>query len=142
MVPALGMSHTRHRRGVDVLVTTGDNICPDGLPARAAAARTRPYGWVDRAGVDVLASLGNHDRLTRGGEPTADLLGIPAPWYHRRVGAVDVIVLDASRPTEPAQTDFLRGALAASHAPWQIVVFHEPMLSCARHGSTPEVQAA
>jgi hypothetical protein len=47
--------------------------------------------------------------------------------------------LDANRPTDPAQLDFLRRALITSTAPWRIAVFHQPAYSCSRHGSTPEV---
>ena len=112
---------------------------------RLSTSRRRgpiPYGWVQDAGIPVIASLGNHDRETDGGAQVADELGMPADWYVRRVGPVDVIVLDVGQVADPAQTTFLHDALASSTAPWQVVVFHEPVYSCSKHGSTPEVQAA
>ncbi|MEO8476786.1 MAG: metallophosphoesterase [Actinomycetota bacterium] len=128
--------------GFEGFVTTGDNVYPSGSPDRFAAAWTDPYGWIPDAGIPVLASLGNHDRETDAGAQVADELGMPADWYVRRVGPVDVIVLDAGQVADPAQTAFLHDALTASAAPWQIVVFHEPVYSCSKHGSTPEVQDA
>jgi 3',5'-cyclic AMP phosphodiesterase CpdA len=132
-----------HQQGsFDALVTTGDNVYSDGSPEHFQDAWIDPYGWVQDAGIPVIASLGNHDRETDGGAPVAGLLGMPADWYVRRIGPVDVIVLDVGQVGDPAQTTFLHDALTSSTAPWQIVVFHEPVYSCSKHGSTPEVQAA
>lgn len=128
--------------GFEGLVTTGDNVYPDGSSGHFAEAWTDPYGWVPEAGIPVIASLGNHDRETDAGAQVADELGMPADWYVQRVGPVDVIVLDFGQVADPDQAAFLHDALTASAAPWQVVVFHEPVYSCSKHGSTPEVQDA
>ena len=128
--------------GFEGFVTTGDNVYPSGSPDKFAASWTDPYGWIPDAGIPVIASLGNHDRETDAGAQVADELGMPADWYVQRVGPVDVIVLDVGQVADPAQTTFLHNALTSSTAPWQVVVFHEPVYSCSKHGSTPEVQAA
>ena len=128
--------------GFDALVTTGDNVYPDGSAGHLQEAWTDPYGWVQDAGIPVIASLGNHDRETDAGAQVADALGMPADWYVQRIGQVDVIVLDVGQVADPDQTAFLHDALTASAAPWQVVVFHEPVYSCSKHGSTPEVQDA
>ncbi|MGZ8662688.1 MAG: metallophosphoesterase family protein [Actinomycetota bacterium] len=132
-----------HQQGTfDALVTTGDNVYPDGSAEHLQEDWTDPYGWVQDAGIPVIASLGNHDRETDGGAQVANALGMPADWYVERVGPVDVIVLDVGQLTDPDQTAFLHEALTSSAAPWQVVVFHEPVYSCSKHGSTPEVQTA
>jgi tartrate-resistant acid phosphatase type 5 len=132
----------RQRGDFAALVTTGDNVYPDGGAAHLQEDWTDPYGWVQDAGIPVIAALGNHDRETDGGALVADALGMPADWYVQRVGPVDVIVLDVGQIEDPGQTAFLHQALTSSTAPWQIVVFHEPVYSCSKHGSTPEVRAA
>lgn len=128
--------------GFDALVTTGDNVYPDGSAGHLQEAWTDPYGWVQDAGIPVIASLGNHDRETDGGAQVADALGMPADWYVQRIGPVDVIALDVGQIDDPDQTAFLHDTLTASTAPWQVVIFHEPVYSCSKHGSTPEVQDA
>jgi acid phosphatase len=128
--------------GIDALVSTGDNVYDSGNPAQFAGAWLRPFGWVRARGVPVVAALGNHDIETDGGAPVMRLLGMPGPWYTRRVGPVELLVLDANDPTNPAQLRFLHDALARSTAPWRVAVFHQPIYSCSHHGSTPAVDAA
>jgi 3',5'-cyclic AMP phosphodiesterase CpdA len=124
---------------VNALVTTGDNVYESGSPTRFAEAWEGPFGWVSVEGIPVVATLGNHDVETQGGAPVMGLLDMPSRWYTRRIGPVEFIVLDANRPTDPRQLDFLRRAVATSTARWKIAVFHQPAYSCSRHGSTPEV---
>jgi hypothetical protein len=124
---------------INALVTTGDNVYESGAPARFDEAWHGPFGWLSAEGVPVVATLGNHDVETQDGAPVMVLLGMPSRWYTRRIGPVEFIVLDANRPSDPAQLDFLRHALARSTARWTIAVFHQPAYSCSRHGSTPEV---
>ena len=127
------------------LITTGDNVYPSGNPEDFAAAWTVPYGWVDDAGIPVLASLGNHDRKSGKLEQVADLLGMPARWYSEQVGDVQVIVLDANDVENPDQQRFLDDVLArprGAGVDWRVVVFHQPAFSCSRHQSTPAVQKA
>lgn len=124
------------------LVTTGDNIYPDGERSSFEQAWYRPYGWVQSQDLPIIASLGNHDdNGSEGDRPVRDLLNMPARWYAASLPGVDLFVLDASAkaPPEQRQTRWLRSALAASTASWQIVVFHEPAFNCGRHGSTQTV---
>jgi 3',5'-cyclic AMP phosphodiesterase CpdA len=127
---------------VDALVTTGDNIYENGHPDRFEEAWHRPYGWLADQGIDVLASLGNHDVRTDRGRPVMRLLGMPGPWYSHRLGPVEIVVLDGNRPQDEDQVAFLRAVLGRSEAAWQVVVVHHPPYSCAdEHGSSEEVQA-
>jgi hypothetical protein len=127
-------------RPFDALVTLGDNVYSVGSPSRFDEAWYEPYGWVEDAGVPVVASLGNHDIETANGGPVMDLFDMPNRWYTRRVGPVDVFVLDSNDLTEEGQMEWLSTALASSPAPWQVLVFHHPVYSCGKHGSTPRVQ--
>ncbi len=86
----------------------------------------------------MIASLGNHDR-NQYGEPEIRLFGLPGPWYEKTVGDADVVVLDANRPDDPKQLEWLTSTLPTLHSRWQIVVFHQPAYSCAFHDSTPLV---
>lgn len=125
--------------GADALVTTGDNIYPVGDPAYFEAAWDEPYGWTESAGLEVYASLGNHDYAYEGGAAVVDHLEMPGIWYRQRIGNAELFVLDANRVEEPDQTAWLERALVDSSARWKIAVFHHPAYSCANHGSTEEV---
>jgi 3',5'-cyclic AMP phosphodiesterase CpdA len=127
---------------VDALVTTGDNIYETGHPDQFQAAWHRPYGWLEDRGIEVLASLGNHDARTAGGLAVMRLLRIPGPWYAARIGAVQFVILDGNHPHDPDQRSFLGSTLRRSEAAWQVVVVHQPPYSCGReHGSSRDVQA-
>jgi effector-binding domain-containing protein len=39
----------------------GDNVYGEGEPDEFPEAWRKPFGWVTRAGVTIVASLGNHD---------------------------------------------------------------------------------
>jgi hypothetical protein len=127
-------------RPFDAFVTLGDNVYDTGDPADFRGSWTKPYGWVDRRGVPVLATLGNHDVETRDGRPELKFFHMPGRWYAQQIGPVEVLVLDANQPENPKQRRWLRTTLAAVTAPWTVVVFHQPAYSCGVHGSTPEVQ--
>ena len=126
-------------RGADALITTGDNVYPEGDPSYFEAAWRNPYGWVEGTDLSIVASLGNHDVEEDRGESVMQLLGMPGPWYRRSIEHADLFVVDANRPTDPVQLRWLQRSLERSQAPWKIVVFHQPAYSCAYHDGTPEV---
>jgi 3',5'-cyclic AMP phosphodiesterase CpdA len=124
---------------VDAIVTTGDNIYPDGNPQDFERAWNEPFDWVERESLDVVASLGNHDVITAGGRPVMDLFGMPGPYYDVTIGDAEIFVLDGNNVTDSGQIEWLNRQLARSKTEWQIAVFHQPAYSCSRHGSTTEV---
>ena len=128
------------RHPIEAVVTTGDNIYEDGHPEEFPEAWHQPYGWVDRAGITVIASVGNHDIETDAGAPVMELFSMPGRWYAHRFGPVELFVLDGNRPTDPRQLTWLGHALRRSRAPWKVAVFHQPAYSCHR-GGTPEIRA-
>ena len=92
-----------------LLVTLGDNDYTDG--SAFASSWQESFGWLPAAGVRVAGSLGNHDVEHDGGRYEFGALGIPAPYYVRRVGAVEAIVLN-SNDVSTAQTRWLRRVLS------------------------------
>lgn len=139
---AFAVRASADREGLDALVTTGDNIYPDGDPEAYDRAWRKPYGWTAELGVPVVAALGNHDVKDGHEQAEMQLLGMPARWYTRTVGGVQLIVLDANLVDDEDQAKFLRKALDARRprgTAYRVVVFHQPAYSCARHGSTKDV---
>ncbi|MGH2723917.1 MAG: metallophosphoesterase family protein [Actinomycetota bacterium] len=127
-------------RPLDALVTTGDNIYDSGHPDEFDQAWHQPYGWVDREGIPVLASLGNHDAETGGGAPVMELLSMPGPWYAHRLGPVELFVLDGNHLEDPAQLSFVGSALRRSAAPWKVAVVHHPPYTCGHHDGHGEIR--
>jgi 3',5'-cyclic AMP phosphodiesterase CpdA len=126
---------------VDALVTTGDNIYENGHPERFDEAWHRPYGWLEDQGIEVVASLGNHDIRTDDGQPVMRLLEMPWFWFSHRLGPVEFVVLDGNRPDDEDQARFMRTVLRESEAAWQVVLIHQPPYSCAdEHGSSEASQ--
>lgn len=97
-------------------------------------------------------ALGNHDWYTHGAAPYLNYFTLPgAPggerYYQVDLGAVRLFALD-SDPNEPdgrtadsLQAAWLKDALGASTACWNIVFMHHaPYSSSSVHGSTPALQ--
>jgi tartrate-resistant acid phosphatase type 5 len=127
------MQRFEERNPADTLVTLGDNdytASPDGFRANWVEA----FNWLEAAGVSVAGTLGNHDVAVQGGRYEFGTLGMPRRFYRRRVGDVELFLLDSNAPTWD-QTRWLHRALAASEARWKIAAFHHPPFSCgAYHG--------
>lgn len=122
-------------RPVDVLVTTGDNFYTDDL----ASAWELPYGWVADRGIPVWAAWGNHDIESETRVEMMEQTFGPARYYRADWGAVAVVVLDANRPSDPDQLEWLDGQAAELGDQRVIAVFHQPAVSCSKHGPTPDV---
>ncbi len=136
---ARGMQDWAAKQPVQAFVTTGDNIYPSGAPSSFQNAWHRPFEWVQRAGIPIVASLGNHDVRTDKGQPVMDLLDMPSRWYQKRMGPVQFLVLDSTLIGAEEQLTFIDRAID-ERAPWTIAVFHHPAWSCGRHGTTSDVQ--
>ncbi len=117
----------------DVLVTVGDNNY-----ARPHSFRPNwdaSFGWAK----NVVAALGNHDIEYGNGDYQLPILGMPAHYYFKRFGAVELIVLDSNKVDE-AQTEFLRERLTSSDATWKIPVFHHPPYLCGSERPSKDVR--
>ncbi|HTP06862.1 MAG TPA: metallophosphoesterase [Anaerolineae bacterium] len=151
------------RWGVGAIVTAGDNNYMNGGADTIDAnigqyyhAYIAPYTGSYGAGAGTNASensffpaLGNHDWYTTGAQPYFAYFTLPGNerYYTVQRGPIEFFILDTD-PNEPdgyavdsPQAHWLRDQLAASSAPWKIVVQHyPPYSSSARHGSDPTVQ--
>jgi 3',5'-cyclic AMP phosphodiesterase CpdA len=127
------------RYGATLLVTLGDN---DYTRSPSAFRRNwrGAFGWLGDAGVRVAGTLGNHDYEVEKGRYELETLGMPAPYYTRRAGDVELFLLD-SNAIDDAQTAWLRRRLRASTARWKIAAFHHPPYSCGFHAGNETVVA-
>lgn len=131
------MCNWRERHPFDLVITTGDNIYPDGAPRYFEEKFFRPYDCLFDAGVEFHASLGNHDVMTRRGRPEIEeeAFGIAKRNYVLRVAGVRFVVADANTLNREWLSDALR---ARPLDRWTIVVFHQPVYSPGTYrGSTP-----
>jgi 3',5'-cyclic AMP phosphodiesterase CpdA len=127
---ALGTALRRfeERNPADALVTLGDNDYT-ASPARFRANWAAAFDWLEAAGVSVAGTLGNHDVEVQRGRYQFQTLGMPGPYYRRRVGDVELFMLDSNAPTW-RQTRWLDRSLSGSTARWKITVFHHPAFTC------------
>ena len=90
-------------RQVDALVTLGDNDYTES-PAAFSANWLGSFGWAAADGLLVAGTLGNHDIRVDGGRYEFELLGMPGRYYQRRLGDVELFLLDSNRlGAEPAR---------------------------------------
>ena len=137
MAIARRMCKWRQHHPFDIVITTGDNIYPDGAPSRFKSEFVRPYHCLRRRGVEFHASLGNHDAITRRGNPEVanSKFGMGGHNYVYRAGGVRFVVADSNALSRR----WLRKALTADEGDrWTVPVFHFPVYSPGTgHGSTP-----
>lgn len=71
---------------------------------------------------------------------------VEATTYYVDYQGVRFIILDGTAAIDlgsmQAQTDWLDKTLASSKANWNVVLFHQPVFTCARPNDTPEIKAA
>ncbi len=131
----------RHRLDpVDLVVMAGDNIYPSGDVALLETHFRRPYRGLLAAGVPFHAVLGNHDIRTGNGEPQLRIpeLGMAGRWYTLRRGPVQFFFLDTNGNARwQHQMPWLKARLAASTAPWKVVVGHHPIHAAGLYGDDP-----
>ncbi|MEA5441696.1 metallophosphoesterase [Cyanobium gracile] len=130
-----------HRRApVDLVLLAGDNIYPSGDLALVESSFRRPYSALLQAGVPFHAVLGNHDIRTANGDQQIAYkpFGMKGRWYTLRRGPVQFFLLDTNvNAPWQHQRPWLQQALAASTAPWKVVVGHHPMRSSGFYGDDP-----
>lgn len=130
------MCRYRRHHPFRFVVTTGDNVYPDGARRRFPAAFLEPNRCLLGRGARFRATLGNHDYVTRRGRPELDepAFGMPRRNYVWRRKGVRFVMVDSNR----LRRRWLRRALVAEPGDrWTIAVFHHPVLSPGPHGSTP-----
>ena len=102
--------------------------------------------------VDVLKADGSESRRLGPYWPAQFALPsngtdpVKATTYYTDYQGVRFIVLDGTAAIDlgamQAQTDWLDRTLASSKANWNVVLFHQPVFTCARPNDTAEIKAA
>jgi 3',5'-cyclic AMP phosphodiesterase CpdA len=134
----LRMKGYESRNPANMLVALGDNDYTES-PARFRENWRRSFGWARRAGMRVAGVLGNHDYEVARGRYQFRLLGMPGPYYTRRLGDAQLFLLDSTVVTD-RQTAWLEQQLAESTSTWKIAVFHHPPYTCGGHSGDRTVQ--
>lgn len=124
-------------RPFDGLVLLGDNVYPNGDPARLGATVFDPFKPVLSQGAQLLPVLGNHDV-----EAQVAPLGMPGRWYAKTLGPVLFIGLDSTKTADPTQRAWLERTLSTATQPWKVVALHHPPYSAGWHGSSQNVRSA
>ena len=134
----LRMKSYESRNPANMLVTLGDNDYTES-PARFRENWRRSFGWARRTGLRVAGVLGNHDYEVARGRYQFRTLGMPGPYYTRRLGDAQLFFLDSNAVTD-RQTAWLEQQLAESTSTWKIAVFHHPPYTCGGHSGHSTVE--
>ncbi len=126
----------------DDVLLLGDNVYPDGDPARLDSAVFQPLAPVLAEGQGLLAILGNHDVKKGHGGAQMKALGMPGRWWSQSVGDVLLIGLDSNDPWNAEQRAWLEQTLSATGASWKIVALHHPPYSAGYQGSDKDARAS
>jgi predicted phosphodiesterase len=125
----------------DLVITTGDNVYPDGASARFEKKFFEPMSCLLDNEVQFHAVLGNHDiiRLQGRAQIHHPAFGMEGRNYVVRENGVRFVMADSNRPVDH---EWLRRATHAQPEDrWTIVVFHHPVHSPAvQHGPSPWLQ--
>ena len=147
----------------DFVVTTGDNNYPAGAAdtidetiGRSYHEFIAPYSGAYGPGADTnrfFPTLGNHDwdattRATRLPQPYLNYFELPGNerYYDVALGPVQIFAVDSDyrepdgSSSDSIQAAWLRQRLAASTAPWKLVLMHEPPYSSGLHGSSTRLR--
>lgn len=147
----------------DFVVTTGDNNYPSGAASTIDQAIGRfyhefisSYSGMYGPGADTnrfFPTLGNHDwdvttRRMRLPQPYLDYFELPGNerYYDVVRGPVHIFAIDSDyrepdgSSSDSIQAAWLRRQLAASTAPWKLVLMHEPPYSSGLHGSSTRLR--
>ena len=147
------------RWGVDAIVTVGDNNYPNGAAETIDAnvgqyyhAYIAPYVGSYGAGAETnrfFPALGNHDWRTDEAAPYLAYFTLPGNerYYTVRRGPVEFFILDSDEhepdgiTADSVQAQWLRAQLAASDAPWKLVILHHtPYTSSLQRNSNRTLQ--
>lgn len=126
----------------DALVLLGDNVYPNGDPARLEETVFGPFGGVLDGDTRMLPVLGNHD--IKDGHEAGHMaaIGMPGPWYATEIGGLLIVSLDSNRPRDTEQLAWLEETLAETSARWIIATMHHPPYSAGYHGSSMRVRSS
>lgn len=131
---------------LELILSVGDNIYPNGEPEDFGEKFERPYAELIKQKVPFFTVFGNHDvRTGREAQLRYPLFNMNGRNYYtvaRGNGLVEFFMLD-STAMDARQVAWVDKSLAESTAVWKVVVVHHPPYSSAkRHGSAKDVRRA
>lgn len=130
------------RTPFDAVLMLGDNIYERGdVKQYGKAYFTDTYQPLLAKHVQFIVALGNHDRLGGYQDDQVRFFKMPGYYYRVQKPNLDIFVLDTNLfGTDQVQQKWLDKQLAASKAPWKIVMGHHPIYSSGEHGLNPSLQ--
>ena len=136
---AAQMLETHHRSALDLVLTVGDNIYPNGSARHFVKHFEEPFADILKERVKIYAVLGNHDveegRKDQLGYPLFNMGGSNYYSISRGNGLVDFFMLD-STDFDSGQAYWVETSLRESRARWKIAALHHPVYSSGKkHGS-------
>jgi Calcineurin-like phosphoesterase len=129
------MCRRRNSYPFDFVITTGDNIYPDGSAQYFDSNFFQPYDCLLENDVAFRSTLGNHDVITDNGRPELNepAFGMPSRNYVFRISGVRFVMVESN----VIARDWLRRATRSREDDtWTVVAFHHPVFSPGTHGST------
>jgi hypothetical protein len=123
----------------DALLLLGDNVYPNGDPAKLPGTVFGPFADVLGSGATLLAIIGNHDASGGWERAQMEALGMSGRYWAEEFGDVLIVGLD-SNDLDRRQLGFLDHALATTSARWKIVAVHHPPYSAGYQGSSTDVR--
>lgn len=130
------MCRWRGSNPYDLVLTTGDNIYPNGHPSYFGPKFFEPYSCLLDDGARFRAVLGNHDVMTDNGKPEIDepAFGLRARNYVFRRGGVRFVMMNSNR----LRLGWLEKALEPQQGDvYTVIAMHHPVFSPGTHGPTP-----
>jgi hypothetical protein len=133
---ATRMCKWRKKHDFDLVVTTGDNIYPDGAASHFDDNFLEPFSCLLEKGVRWRSALGNHDVVTGNGQAELDEPAFGMRGRNCVVRASGIRFVFAN--SNDIRRKWLRRRLGAEEGDrWTVVSFHHPVFSSGEHGSTP-----
>lgn len=143
-------------RGVEAVLTMGDNSYPDGAAGEWKTTFFDVWkGLMPNA--TMWTGVGDHEYRTPFAQPYLDSVELPEGpqgerYYSFDWGDIHVVALDTNCISPMYANEmgcdaatmvaWLEADLAATKAPWKIVTMHRPALATGKYGVFPEVPRA
>ncbi|MCZ6456095.1 MAG: metallophosphoesterase [Actinobacteria bacterium] len=151
---ATQMALTYEETPYGLVVLLGDISYYGSIADRYEEVFLKPLGPLLDAGVTFELAVGNHElEYVPSSEANQEIvrrieeIGAEGAFYSVVHGPVEIFIIDSSTPqvtgaAGPDQVTWLRGALAASTAPWKVAALHHPPYSSGGRGSSVAVREA
>jgi len=142
---AAQMLETHHKTPLDLVISCGDNIYPNGSGRYFVKHFEEPFAGLLKEHVKFYVTLGNHDveegRNDQLNYPLFNMNGSNYYTISRGNGLVDFYMLDTT-DCDATQLTWLENGLRTSRAMWKVAVMHHPLYSSAkRHGSDLRIRS-